>query len=574
MMSVPDAGSFDSYEYVSFDIYDTLILRPYVRPTDLFRHMEVIKGCTGFAERRIQAEKNARIKYGREITLQEIYAELDPQYSSMIELEKDMEITVTVVNKEMLALYNSLLDQGKKIIIVSDMYLPKEIIESVLSKNGINAYYRLYVSSEYGVSKHNGELYGIILKDLSIRPEQLFHIGDNERSDVAIPKRMGISVYRYKRPIDQYISKNRDEYRFYKRKRTLERSILIGTDAIIGGGEKDIWYSMGQRYGGPLAVSFSLFIAGKSDKESLLLFASRDGFNLRRIITELFPDRRTGYVFAQRLLMDVLTESNLSYGRVEIPDKSTDRFTHARLSSAIGYILRFFSEELDDVPDGRAERMVYYNNNIEKIDNLRKERWEQYRNDLAKLCGDDKIELVDCTTMKFSSQRLIEKTIGRRVKGHYLVTLRADGSCEYDTMNDWHSPVIGWTNVDVPEFFLSSPELPLCGWNNGPIMGDEHGCEKFRSEIYSSVSDGELDYAKCYSGLFGKYAIPMDYWTVVKWSKLAAVRGTPYCDALKKIQWASDPDHNDYSSLIPGMGSIWQIMKKLIVSILFKMNGE
>ena len=25
--------------YVSFDIYDTLVIRPYVRPTDLFRHV-------------------------------------------------------------------------------------------------------------------------------------------------------------------------------------------------------------------------------------------------------------------------------------------------------------------------------------------------------------------------------------------------------------------------------------------------------------------------------------------------------------------------------------------------------
>ena len=30
------------YEYVSLDVYDTLLVRPYVRPKDVFRHIDAV----------------------------------------------------------------------------------------------------------------------------------------------------------------------------------------------------------------------------------------------------------------------------------------------------------------------------------------------------------------------------------------------------------------------------------------------------------------------------------------------------------------------------------------------------
>ena len=47
-------------EVISFDIFDTLLLRPYLKPTDLFRHMEEVYHANGFATARIEAEKTIR----------------------------------------------------------------------------------------------------------------------------------------------------------------------------------------------------------------------------------------------------------------------------------------------------------------------------------------------------------------------------------------------------------------------------------------------------------------------------------------------------------------------------------
>ena len=77
--------------HVSFDAFDTMLLRPYVRPTDLFRHMELYFKADGFSKMRIEAERKARARYHREITLDEIYDELDDSLQHLKDEEIEME---------------------------------------------------------------------------------------------------------------------------------------------------------------------------------------------------------------------------------------------------------------------------------------------------------------------------------------------------------------------------------------------------------------------------------------------------------------------------------------------------
>ena len=50
----------DKHKVISFDIFDTLLLRPYINPTDLFLHLEKLEGIDGFYTARLLAEKQAR----------------------------------------------------------------------------------------------------------------------------------------------------------------------------------------------------------------------------------------------------------------------------------------------------------------------------------------------------------------------------------------------------------------------------------------------------------------------------------------------------------------------------------
>lgn len=71
-----------------------------------------------------------------------------------------MELSGLVVNPEMKAVYDEAIKQNKKIIIVSDMYLPADFIKKVLHKNLHNIFsykfkWKSRVHGQYSLSCHS-----------------------------------------------------------------------------------------------------------------------------------------------------------------------------------------------------------------------------------------------------------------------------------------------------------------------------------------------------------------------------------------------------------------------------------
>ena len=92
------------------------------------------------AENTIRNEKN-------DPSIDEIYDNLMKQnklskkeMESLKELEINLEKEYLIPRKEVLNLYNEILKMGKKIILVSDMYLTSKIISDILEKNGYKNY--------------------------------------------------------------------------------------------------------------------------------------------------------------------------------------------------------------------------------------------------------------------------------------------------------------------------------------------------------------------------------------------------------------------------------------------------
>ncbi len=48
------------YDVISFDIFDTLLLRPFIKPTDLFWYIETKYNIKGFHQARILAEMQSK----------------------------------------------------------------------------------------------------------------------------------------------------------------------------------------------------------------------------------------------------------------------------------------------------------------------------------------------------------------------------------------------------------------------------------------------------------------------------------------------------------------------------------
>lgn len=197
---------------ISFDIFDTLIKRPFFIPSDLFVLLnkyfrEYTNGASGmvFSKIRVYCEKLARERLEsdtcQDITLDEIYQTIGTEYEIEQEVleklkqkEKEYEIRFCTRRNVGYELYTLALAMGKKVILTSDMYLPESVIQKILEKNGYTDYEKLYLSSEIKLTKARGDLFQYVLEHQKLQPDEMLHIGDNYQSDVTTPKKLGIQV--------------------------------------------------------------------------------------------------------------------------------------------------------------------------------------------------------------------------------------------------------------------------------------------------------------------------------------------------------------------------------------------
>lgn len=185
------------HDWIGFDLFDTLLFRPFFVPDDLFCQMEQELSVSNFAALRTQAENHLRRHRKQELTLLEIYQALRETLSlteatmqAWMQLEQDMELQYCYPRNSGMALFQAAKEAGKKVAIVTDMYLPEAQIAAMLRKIGAGAYDRLFLSAKLGFSKANGGVYRR-LKTECCAPNRFLQIGDNRIADVEIPRCLG-----------------------------------------------------------------------------------------------------------------------------------------------------------------------------------------------------------------------------------------------------------------------------------------------------------------------------------------------------------------------------------------------
>lgn len=313
-------------DVVSFDVFDTLIKRNVMKPSDLF----VIVGNeferkTGiplgdYKAKRIFSEQKARNKSGKEeVTINEIFNHMEGISEKNREklkfLEIDMEIRMSCPSHEMQELYFYALSLGKKIIITSDMYLEKAQIEKLLKKNGYTGYERIYVSSDLGICKRSGNLYGYILNDMKIDAGRMVHIGDNIRSDWKRAKEKGIvSCLIPGRKMNlTYWKRGKDLGKDMNWKYSVIKAFLNNHIQIKDTGKlKDYAERIGFEVLGPLLAGYTVWLKKEADEINAgkIFFLSREGKILQRAYRVMFPEctipQSYLYVSRQSVLVPLL----------------------------------------------------------------------------------------------------------------------------------------------------------------------------------------------------------------------------------------------------------------------------
>ncbi|MQP66206.1 hypothetical protein GE253_12735 [Niveispirillum sp. SYP-B3756] len=197
---------------VSFDIFDTLLLRRVEPPTVLFEQVGEAALAAGllpaslspplFRLARQEAERRARAgQPGGEVDLAAIYAALgfgDP--AALTALELALEQQAIFANPLLLPVLRGLAAAGIPVVLLSDMYLAPPDLIRLLQGAGIGPglYRRLYVSNAEGVSKAGGGLFSRLLADHpQIPPDRILHLGDDPLGDVAMAKAAGLQAIHY-----------------------------------------------------------------------------------------------------------------------------------------------------------------------------------------------------------------------------------------------------------------------------------------------------------------------------------------------------------------------------------------
>lgn len=273
------------YKVITFDVFDTLVIRDVIKPIDVF---SLTKGVW-FKYIRIAAEVLARKCSSKEdVTLKEIYKFL-PFCDMNREIEE--EFNTCRADIAMKEVYDTLKKQGKRIYAISDMYLPRSIIEKILENCGYS-FDGVLVSSEYKKTKITGKLYEQLLEEYNIKKEDVLHIGDNEKADFIGAKKAGIEAV--------LIPEKKNQLLYSKiNKKYMHVAGFVNNHLQY---KIDHCESLGYEVLGPIVVSFCQWLHEKRKEYGFekLFFMSRDMRLVYDVYCMLYPEDNSQYIFISR----------------------------------------------------------------------------------------------------------------------------------------------------------------------------------------------------------------------------------------------------------------------------------
>lgn len=304
------AHKLSTADVISFDVFDTLVFRPFSEPADLFFLVGMELHYPDFKRIRMEVEERTRQrmeqrKGTREVTFEQIWEAMEretgiPKQLGM-QTEWNYECRCCTANPYMLRVVQELKRLGKLVVVTSDMYLSKGEIQKLLECCGYGPFQEYFVSGDTGVSKSSGDLYERMRERVGTE-KVIFHIGDHPVSDYEQARYHHIHAVYY--PNIQRIG---------GKFRTGDLSAIVGSiyrglvNAHLHNGLNRFSreYEYGYLYGGLFVTGYCRFIHeyAQSQKIEKLLFLSRDGAVLLEAYRRMYPQDagNTEYFYWSRL---------------------------------------------------------------------------------------------------------------------------------------------------------------------------------------------------------------------------------------------------------------------------------
>jgi len=265
--------------------------------------------------------------------LQEIFKHSmnDSLLKQVTEYELAMENSMLVPRRQLVDWLFELAEKGKKILIVSDIYLPAEHLRVLINHAGfLDAVTAVVSSADTFLAKASGKAFSLLEKQYLLDKKHWLHIGDNPISDGLRPVEFGIralvlqdaSEMRRKAIVKRYFN--------YSKGLPLWRGRALQQLMQPHEGEntkRSDLYIEGHNFLAPLIGGFVQYIAEQCRKFDIgkIFFLSREGWIFKKYwekcVPLLFPDSylpEVEYLYVSRMALagascayQGLTETNV-----------------------------------------------------------------------------------------------------------------------------------------------------------------------------------------------------------------------------------------------------------------------
>lgn len=428
----------DEADVVSFDIFDTLLARTVLQPTDVFeiiqrKNKDVLPTGYDFIRNRIKAERNLYLTSNPNIY--EIYDFMrknmdfpDCLVEEFIGKEIEEEKKTLRPRQDIIDILFYAQKKGKEICCTSDMYFPSVVLGEFLHIHGVDAVDEILVSCEQRVSKCNGLF--LFLKE-KYKGKRILHIGDNHDADIRSAAIDGIDdTFEI---ASGYHMVQKSAFNFIlDNTKTLDERCIIGEfiSKILNSpfifeqtkGKCPITdnYSLGFYFLEPMVQAFLNWMIQQVEQDEIdyLLLGSRDGWLIKELL-DIYSVRyklpfQYTYFYTSRsacTLAGMSTEQDVEYAASLAFDGSTEQMLTTRFLLKNEEIEKRLCNESDALFLGRHIDKILYKAQIYRNQYL------QYISTIPNLAGN--IGFFDFVSSG-TCQLWLEKIMEKKITGYYF----------------------------------------------------------------------------------------------------------------------------------------------------------
>ena len=515
-----------AHDIISFDIFDTLLVRKTLSPEDAFLIIQKRSQLNGFYACRKEAEHFLSAG-GHVPTFDEIYDYVKEKFNlshEQAERLKAIEIATedeTLIPRQdvvgMLAFAKA---NAKKVFLVSDMYLPKKILSSILKNKNIQNYDDIFLSCEYGTNKLQN-LYAVFRA--AAGDGRYLHIGDRELEDGDCAARFGIDTAQALSSSELFRHSSWNKITKIKMN-CAERNVMGEIVAHFFNSpflpDKPMItspHSLGKYFIAPLLVDFLTKILPMIRKKyDAVLWGARDGYLLHNLYRKIYgglieKERlpRSVYFYISRAAAISATISNmsdLSYA-MKLPfSGSVEKMLSFRFCLDKNEILQRNVYETDDEYIFRHSDAIL-RKSAELRRNYQKYIEQSAIHNIKKPLFFDFVSTGTC-------QMCLEKLLGRKIAGVYFIHI-LDGDERKENLQIF--PCFGESNVvdmnsnlannyTFAENFLMPKDGSIWHFdeNGQPVFMRDMRSAKFFAGI-EDAQRGVMDFADWFVQHFSSY---------------------------------------------------------------------